>query len=629
MSNTVEWPEDLPVPLLGRRHTLNPRSIITVMESNRKRVRRSDPEAIELLNVRWNFTRDEFDAFRTFFIEDLEQGVLPFTMVTYDPSPTVGLTTQITWTLAFFGVPPYQFARSDNLFEVSATLEVDAAETEEIDNPVVPDIRTWDPPPVVTYPDPVCRNEIRIDMPTISDMENVVIEHSDSESGPWFFWGETREARTQITLGNYFADRWLRITGETPGVSHVHIFQPDPPYVAPPLVSLLTHPRDSVFPTDHTPTPLSAYTLPYGGGYSGVTLNANIAAVSTSTRTDPSTETEMYRIQLFSDAFVEVGPRYQSEFGAGGSWDAQNVVRITATTDQVGAVAIFTIDGTNPTLLNGYSAPAQWSPADHTESGFVPYVIARCWKDGCPSPPVYIPIDLHQDIHAFLLPLLHQGEDTVVCGCGVFSRTYVNPSEPGLGCNPPTLNFHDTCGDISGDTPCTAPLGAMAIAAAANACAGTDNGSFQAYVLQRIMDGGTPLGFYTAFLDQYYGPDSGACPADFWGGGNWKVGKIVHRLREYNYSWEAEYATWSAYIFFNLYTVVDINGVESQFPVEGNLMPFAEGMTGASGGSTNDLPEKMLDAVAALNASGCPTEGIVKTQAGAGILVSCARAATI
>lgn len=128
MSATAYWPETIPTPLLERSHQLVPRSEATIMESGRRRIRRSHDESIELIKARWNFTVDQFQTFETFVSSELEHGELSFIMETYEPSTLPGHIKQVTRTLAFF--EPYTFNRSDNLFAVSATLEVDSEEVE-------------------------------------------------------------------------------------------------------------------------------------------------------------------------------------------------------------------------------------------------------------------------------------------------------------------------------------------------------------------------------------------------------------------------------------------------------------------------------------------------------------------
>src|SRR6266545_6121908 len=89
-SNLPEWPTELPTPLVDRLHSILPRSRVTRMESGRSRVRRSFTEPIEVMEVTWNFTEDQYVAFQTFFQEEIENGSLPFVMETLEPSPTEG-----------------------------------------------------------------------------------------------------------------------------------------------------------------------------------------------------------------------------------------------------------------------------------------------------------------------------------------------------------------------------------------------------------------------------------------------------------------------------------------------------------------------------------------------------------
>lgn len=119
---STPYPVTLPAPLLGRRHTRLPRPLVTVMESERVRVRPQYTESLELMDVQWNFTVDQFQTFESFFRNTLSQGEGDFAL------EVLGTT----FTLAFFPAT-YSFAKSDNLFSVTATLEVlgTSAETSE------------------------------------------------------------------------------------------------------------------------------------------------------------------------------------------------------------------------------------------------------------------------------------------------------------------------------------------------------------------------------------------------------------------------------------------------------------------------------------------------------------------
>lgn len=133
----VTWPDSIPVPMIERSHTINPRHLITGMETNRKRVRRQHDEVIEILDVTWNFTRDEYDAFRTFFIEEIEQGQDYFRLTTIELSATPGTHAEVERIVAFLD-GTYQFSRSDNLFSVSAQLEVNSETVDDVADPDLP-----------------------------------------------------------------------------------------------------------------------------------------------------------------------------------------------------------------------------------------------------------------------------------------------------------------------------------------------------------------------------------------------------------------------------------------------------------------------------------------------------------
>jgi len=117
-SAVIEWPDSLPTPLIGRGHTVGSRSDIVMMESGRRRVRRMHDTPIEFIEATWNFTEDQFDTFKTWFENTLENGSLPFYMITTDPP-----SYRLNWELAFKD-GNYEFDRSDNLFSVKAVLEV-------------------------------------------------------------------------------------------------------------------------------------------------------------------------------------------------------------------------------------------------------------------------------------------------------------------------------------------------------------------------------------------------------------------------------------------------------------------------------------------------------------------------
>jgi len=126
-SSLPYWPDGLDTPLVDRKHQILPRSQVTRMESGRNRIRRLQLEPIEVVDVTWNFVADAYVTFRNFFINDLEHGSLFFVMETLEPSPLPGYSYLMTRSYAFLD-GTYSFSESDNLFTVTATLEIDEEE---------------------------------------------------------------------------------------------------------------------------------------------------------------------------------------------------------------------------------------------------------------------------------------------------------------------------------------------------------------------------------------------------------------------------------------------------------------------------------------------------------------------
>lgn len=118
----VYWPLALPVPLVGRSHPFLSRSSQVTMESARIRVRRDALDPLEIVEVSWNFTEDQFEEFKTFFEETLLNGSQSFQLQTLDTGSTRDRLRATTRTVAF--LDNYRFSRSDNLFNVGGTLEV-------------------------------------------------------------------------------------------------------------------------------------------------------------------------------------------------------------------------------------------------------------------------------------------------------------------------------------------------------------------------------------------------------------------------------------------------------------------------------------------------------------------------
>lgn len=111
-SNTPIWPTLLPVPMAKPRMLVAPRNLRTMMESGRIRSRRVNDEPLEVLEVQWSFTANQFFTFKDFFDDTLENGSLPFLIDIFNEEREM-----------VFLESKYDFARSDNLFSVMASLE--------------------------------------------------------------------------------------------------------------------------------------------------------------------------------------------------------------------------------------------------------------------------------------------------------------------------------------------------------------------------------------------------------------------------------------------------------------------------------------------------------------------------
>ena len=131
MAQAIIWPDEIPVPHPDHTRPLDPRSEITGMDSGRIRLRRQFSDPLELLEVTWNFTDDQFQAFESFFTSTLSNGEKAF---------TIYLEESEGYDVQFYG--SYQYHRADNHHQVTAVLEV-------ISSPVgdIPYVPPPDPPP--------------------------------------------------------------------------------------------------------------------------------------------------------------------------------------------------------------------------------------------------------------------------------------------------------------------------------------------------------------------------------------------------------------------------------------------------------------------------------------------------
>lgn len=112
-SNTPTWPDALPVPLRAHQQAGDLLFVRTDFDSGRIRKRRIVENPREYWEVVWNFTGDQFEEFKTFFDETLENGASNFSIVLF------GHTRE-----AEFRESSYSFSHSDNLYSVTSSLMV-------------------------------------------------------------------------------------------------------------------------------------------------------------------------------------------------------------------------------------------------------------------------------------------------------------------------------------------------------------------------------------------------------------------------------------------------------------------------------------------------------------------------
>jgi len=250
-SDTPYFPETLPTPLIGRKRKVDPRGQNIVMESRRMRSRRDNEAPLATLEVSWNFTQDEYDIFRTFFIEELVHGESTFVLITLEQAPDPSMVRQFTREVAFLD-GQYTFDTSDNLVTVNATLEVDAEEFEEITNPFYVDPNPPDPddPLDQDYETP-CRDIVILEW---AYQPGDIVQTSRGANGPWYDYiqvvptaSELITGRKIIKINNSFGGhRWFKVIRSS-GRKTV-LVHPQASVVAPPefTVSNLTVLENSV-----------------------------------------------------------------------------------------------------------------------------------------------------------------------------------------------------------------------------------------------------------------------------------------------------------------------------------------------------------------------------------------------
>jgi hypothetical protein len=127
-SNPVTWPTSLPFPSMSPSRTYRPRAEINRMESKRIRVRRYYPGFFTVFNFSWTFLEDEFEAFKTFFEVDLNNGQECFILAQLDPLDSDQYET-VEYGLVEQG---YSVTHQNGLYRVTAVAYIESSTVEVI-----------------------------------------------------------------------------------------------------------------------------------------------------------------------------------------------------------------------------------------------------------------------------------------------------------------------------------------------------------------------------------------------------------------------------------------------------------------------------------------------------------------
>lgn len=370
-SDTIYWPITIPTPLIGRSIRVNPRSWNTTMESLRSRVRRAHAAPLKVMSVSWNFTQDQYEAFEAFFIETIQQGSLPFAMETLEQDPDPLFVRAFLRELAFLN-GTYKWTQSDNLFIVTAELEVDAESYEVIDNPF-----TEPPPP--EYPEDdnnfetSCRDvwQISFTIPPTYVNGADVIQTGPTAAGPWYDYiavvateAQRAAGRVTVKINNSFGGtRFFKRTRNGATVSAP--IQPQASVVAAPAGLLI----EATTPSEFSFLESGPYVRPISYLENPLVNNSDVYI-------EPAARLDYVLIdQNFTGAIGNVVEGVGVEEGAELRW---------------------TTDGSSPSLDTPWPPPvkdgAQYN-AFFRQTGFGGIVKARCMTGTCQSPILLYVID--------------------------------------------------------------------------------------------------------------------------------------------------------------------------------------------------------------------------------------------
>jgi len=372
----MTWPTTLPVALIKRRYDLDPRNVQTLMESGRVRTRRTYDIPVKMIDVTWNFTLDQFNEFRSFFNDDLENGTLTFDW-------------EEEGSLAFFP-PSYEVTGTDGVYSVRAKLEVTAPYDSV---PELPDI-------TVIYEDELdsnglpivdgnCRSYFSLQWDYVGRDDPGIIQTALSSDGPWFDYitpvptlEQAATHRMKVDINNQFnATRYFRVWySGLPVTKTVN-----------PLASVVPLPDYAITElTDGRPLPVidaaSGIFVPYSYLENG----------------------------LISSTAIYVEPLARLEWNSATTAGTQilSVTNVPETGTYKWAVngADPTIDTRNP-RYNGIDNNLACGRED-----FAMVLRIRCFDGSCKSPVALIAIDKRHELRPIIIPVASNGPGTFVAG---------------------------------------------------------------------------------------------------------------------------------------------------------------------------------------------------------------------
>lgn len=385
-SNLIPYP-DIPAPLLGRRNRITPRSDGLMMETGRRRIIRKHAGSFEIMEINWSFTEDQFNDFKTFFEIHLQNGSLPFGLVTYDPTDDAHYIDQIIWELAF--MEAYSLSHSDNLYAVTGTVEIlDRSIIENLPDPFNPPPVGPDPPgpPQIPIVYTACRDEITFTFPMPPEVE-YRLQISDAPIGPWedhifasLSLAEVVTGIKELVLNNdYRGLAYFRLVGPDNTVI-LHPTHPLASFIEPPVISI------------------------------GGTTDVDVTGGRPMWRGAAFPEGHVYAYNMERGPYISFTEKYYVPRGRREYWEQNTydavVPQIVVISGADGALHKWTRDGTDPGIdaliqrYDGYDNNASCYRSD-----FRYMIRARSFKDGCQSPVTLILVDkrLYQRTHIEML----------------------------------------------------------------------------------------------------------------------------------------------------------------------------------------------------------------------------------